>query len=118
MRYVSLSDNDIYSISNEALYNNAKIKAAQAKKILLIKSICFYCVGVILVIFFGYYLSTFSAVYRNTQIILIKNVLISYALSLIFPFIIIAFSSILRRYALKDSTRQWIYNIGRLLQYL
>ena len=66
---------------------------------------------------FGYYSATFGAVYQNTQFILIKNVLISYAISLVFPFIIIALPSVLRRYALKDATRQWIFDLSRVLQH-
>ena len=116
IRYISLSDSCIYSVYVEALYNNAKIRANQVRKLLFVKYICFYILGFTSLLIFGYYLATFGSVYQNTQYILIKNVIISYVISLIFPFIIIALPSILRRYALKDATRQCIFKLSRILQ--
>ena len=118
IRYISLSDNNIYSVNTEALFNNAKIRARKVKNLLLIKYITFYTLGLISILIFGYYLATFGAVYQNTQFILIKNVLMSYAISLVFPFIIIVLPSMFRRFALKDATRQCMFNFSRILQYL
>ena len=36
--------------------------------------------------FFWYFIACFCAVYRNTQFILIKNTLISFSLSMVYPF--------------------------------
>ena len=117
IRFFSLSDNNILSVSKEVLYNNAKIKAYKSRKILFYKYICFYSLGIASIIMFGYYLATFGAVYKNTQFILIKNALISYVIYLVFPFIMIALPSIFRRYALKDATRQWMFDLSRVLQH-
>ena len=51
-----------------------------------IKLIIFFTLSFILMIFFWYFISCFCAVYKNTQIILIKDTLISFALSMIYPF--------------------------------
>ena len=118
IKYVSLSGNSILSIKQESLYNNAKIRATQVRKILPIKYICFYILGFVSVLIFGYYIATFSSVYQNTQFVLIKNFLISYAISLVFPFIIILLPSVFRRFALKDATRQWMFDLSRVLQYI
>ena len=37
-------------------------------------------------VFFWYFISCFCAVYKNTQMILIKDTLISFALSMLYPF--------------------------------
>ena len=37
-------------------------------------------------VFFWYFISCFCAVYKNTQIILIKDTLISFAISMLYPF--------------------------------
>ena len=116
IRYISLSDKNIYSIYSEALYNNAKIRATRVKNLLLVKYIIFYILGFASILIFGYYLATFGAVYQNTQFILVKNFLISYAISLVFPFIIILLPSVFRRFALKDATRQWMFDLSRILQ--
>ena len=118
IRYMSLSDSCIYSINNEKLYNNAKIRANQVRKLLFVKYICFYILGFVSLLIFGYYLAAFGSVYQNTQYILIKNAIISYIISLIFPFIFIALPSILRRYSLKDASRKWIFNLSKYLQYI
>ena len=116
IRYGSLSYDNIYSVDKENLYNNAKIRASQVRKILFWKYICFYILGFFSILFFGYYISAFGAVYQNTQFILIKNTIISYIFSLVFPFIIIIIPAVLRRYSLKDATRQWMFDLSRYLQ--
>ena len=60
----------------------------------------------------------FCAVYRNTQIHLIKDTLISFRLSLINPFVIYLLPGIFRIYALSDvkSKRNFIYNLSLILQ--
>ena len=118
IRYGALSDYSVYKIYTESLYNNAKIRAKNVRKLLFVKYICFYLLGFASLLIFGYYLAAFGSVYKNTQYILIKNVIISYVISLVFPFIIIVLPSILRRYALKDATRQCIFNLSRYLQYI
>ena len=117
LRFAILSDKKIMNISREEVFNDAKIKASKVKKILFIKFICFFSLGILSLLLFGYYLATFGAVYRNTQVFLIRNVMISYIFSLTFPCIIVIIPSLLRRYALKDSTREWIYNLSQVLQY-
>ena len=116
IRYGSLSYDNIYSVDKENLYNNAKIRASQVRKILFWKYICFYILGFFSILFFGYYISAFGAVYQNSQFILIKNTIISYIFSLVFPFIIIIIPAVLRRYSLKDATRQWMFDLSRYLQ--
>ena len=55
----------------------------KVRKCLIIKYICFYIFGTFFLLFLWYYLSSFGAVYKNTQIYLIKNTLISVGFSLI-----------------------------------
>ena len=118
MRYGSLSYDNIYSVYKENLYINAKIRANIVKKLIFVKYICFYIIGFLSILLFGYYLAVFGAVYQRTQYILIKNTLISYIISLVFPFFIIIIPSILRRYSLKEATRQNIYKLSKYLQYI
>ena len=37
-------------------------------------------------VFFWYFIACFCGVYTNTQIVLIKDTLVSYALSMVYPF--------------------------------
>ena len=52
-------------------------------------------------IFFWYLISSFCAVYKNTQIIFLKDSLSSFLTSLIHPFIIYLFPTIFRIIALR-----------------
>ena len=52
---------------------------------LKIKFISYFILRFIFLLFFWYYLSVFSAIYKNTQIYLIKDTIISFCISLIYP---------------------------------
>ena len=55
-------------------------------KSLKIKLIIFFILDIILLLLFWYYLACFGAVYKNTQLILFKDVIISFCTSFIYPF--------------------------------
>ena len=67
--------------------------------------------------FFWYFISCFCAVFTNTQIILIKDTLISFGLSMIYPFGYNLLPGIFRIPALrkKDSNKECIYKFGQVL---
>ena len=56
-------------------------------------------------IIFWYYLSAFCAVYKNTSKILITDTLISFGISMIYPFGINLIPGIFRIHALKDKRK-------------
>ena len=95
--------------------NKAREISEIIKKRLVIKYICFYVLGLFFLLFLWYYLSSFSAVYKNTQIYLIKNCLICFAISLLYPFIINLFPSFLRNYSLINN-KKCVYEISKIFQ--
>ena len=72
----------------------------------------------IFLIFFWFYLSIFCAIYVNTQIHLVKNSLICYILSLVYPLGINLIPGIFRIPALSSPKlkRNYLYNISKILQ--
>ena len=58
----------------------------------------------------------FCAVYVNTQIHLIKDILISYSLSLFYPFAIYLLPGIFRIPSLSNPERKYLYKISRIVQ--
>ena len=62
----------------------------------------------------------FGAIYRNTQLHLLKDTLISFALSLIYPFVIYLLPGLFRIPALSDSKKKskLLYNFSKFLQML
>ena len=118
IKYLSLSEGNINEIKKESNPKKANEKAKQIKKALVIKYILFFSLGIILVLFEGYCLSSFGAVYQNTQIYLIINTLISIAISLIYPFIINLLPGILRINSLKDTIKKSMYDFSKIIQLL
>ncbi len=60
----------------------------------------------------------FGAIYRNTQMHLLKDTLISFGLSLSYPFVIYLFPGMFRIPALSNprDKRKLLYNFSKLLQ--
>ena len=74
----------------------------------------FFGVNFIFLLFFWYYLSSFCAVYKNTQTYLIKDTFISFCLSLVYPFFINLIPGIFRIMALKK-VNKLLYTISKLI---
>ena len=86
LKCLSLTERQILIIKSKTNYKDAKKKSDIIKKGLKFKMISFSVLSFILMLFFWYFISAFCSVYKNTQIILIKDSLISFSLSLIYPF--------------------------------
>ena len=116
IKYIFLSERNIYEIKYGK--DSDWDKTDKIKKCIIIKYICFFCIGTLCLIFFWYYLSSFGAVYRNTQIYLVKNFAISFAVVLIYPFIFSIIIAMLRIGALKGKNNECMYKVSRFLQFI
>ena len=78
----------------------------------------FFIIGLIFLFVFWLFLSSFGAVYQNTQVILIENTLISFGISLVYPFFINVIPSLFRVCAVSDGNKnsECLYKISKLLQ--
>ena len=118
IKYFVLSENNFYEIKNEKNFEIASDKAFRMRKCLFIKYILYFPIGFIILVFLWYYLSSFGAVYQNTQVYLIKNTIISFCLSFLYPFAINLLPGILRNYALNDKNKkkEFLYEISKKIQ--
>ena len=114
---LSLSENQLLSIKKEKNIHKAKKIAFKIRKILRIKIVLFYIIGFLFLLFFWYFISSFCAVYKNTQDILIKDTLLSFAISMIYPFGINLFPGMFRIPALraKKKDKKYLYIFGNIL---
>ena len=113
--FLSLSEKTIL----EFKANNSKNKDKQGiVNKLIIKFILFFALIYILLILFWYYLACFCAVYINTQILLIKDTLISYTLYLLYPFGLCLLPGIFRipSLASKKAYKECIYKLSQIIQ--
>ena len=86
LKMLSLSEKDIISIKEQNDIVKAREKAKKIELYIKIKFILFVILAVLFMVFFWYFISCFCSVYKNTQMILIKDTLISFGLSMIYPF--------------------------------
>ena len=114
LKLLSLSEKNILAIKRQNNVNIAINNSKQIQKCIAIKFIIFFLLSNLLLLFFWYYISCFCAVYTNTQLILIKDTLVSFILSMIYPFALNLLPGIFRIPALrsKDKNKKLLYQIS------
>ena len=89
LNFLALSNDTIINFKKGYnIFTNKERRAKKLINLLAIKFILFYIINFLFLLFFWYYISMFDVIYKNTQIHLLKDTLISFGLSLIIPFII------------------------------
>ena len=117
IKYFTLSQRNLLELKNEEDWKEIDDKAVKTKKCLNIKYILFYVLSFIFLTLFWYYLSSFCAVYRNSQFHVITNTFISFGISLLYPFIFNILPCIFRTASLKNKN-ECFYNISQFFQLL
>ena len=117
-QFLVLIDKDILQVKLQSTKNKAIKMKKQKLKYMKIKFAIFFILNFILLGLFWYYLTSFNAIYENTQVYLIKNTFISFAFSLFYPFIINIFPMSIRMCSIhsKDKDHEFIYIISQILQ--
>ena len=78
----------------------------------------YFVIGFVFLIFFWYFISAFCAVYKNTQVIYLKNCSISFCISMLYPFLICLLPGLFRIPSLKSGRDKILYKIGNILSLL
>ena len=116
LKYIFLSERNIMEIKKKETRDEAADIVDDVKRCLVIKYIVFYVVGSLFLILFWYYLSSFGAVYQNSQIFLIINTFISIVISIIYPFFINILPAVIRIFSLNNMNREIFYKISKIIQ--
>ena len=117
IRYFSLSEKDLLKIKN-----SKKMRIVEFDnliKCLRIKFSIFFIFSFIFLFFFWFYLSCFCSVYINTQKHAINDALISFGLSLFYPFLLNLIPGIFRIASLNSPNKQrnCMYKSSQLLEF-
>ena len=117
LKLLSLSEKDILSLKQEKDLKRATNYSKTIQIYIIIKFTIFFILSNILLLFFWYFISCFCAVYTNTQMILIKDTLVSFGLSMIYPFGLNIFPGLFRMPALraKNKDKKCLYKISILV---
>ena len=114
---LALTEDNLIEFRNRA----SKIKIFKLSKFLKryikIKFVIFFILNLILLCSYWIYLSCFSAVYKNTQIHLIKDTIISFGTSFITPMVFYLIPGIFRIISLRNNKRKILYIITMIFQF-
>ena len=86
LKTLSLTEKDVLKLKQEKDIKMLINESKKVEKCIYIKFVIFFSISLLLMLFFWYFISCFCAVYNNTQIILIKDSLISFGISMLYPF--------------------------------
>ena len=114
LKYLGLYEQDIVEFKN-CHKNKEKVLSKIKNKVII-----FFIIVYILLFFAWIYLGCFCAVYKNTQIHLLLDVLWSFFFSFITPFILVVLPSLFRTLSLKNKSGKssMLFKISKFLQNL
>ena len=118
LKLLAFSNDEVIAFKQNKSNINLHKRAKDLKNKLIIKFILYFIISLLLLIFFWYYISMFCVIYQNTQVHLLKDTLISFGLSLIFPFGIYLLPGLFRIPSLSNGNnkRKCLFNLSQFLQ--
>ena len=121
LQFFALTEGIILDFKNNR--KNIDIKELIHKGLKLIskiftRSVLYFIISTIFLLFYWYYLALFCAIYVNTQIHLIKDTAVSFGLNLITPFAINILPGIFRIPSLSNKNNKYLFFISKVLQQL
>ena len=118
IKSLSLTEKNILEIKHEKDYRSSQRKTLIVLRCLKIKFILFFIISFVFLDLFWYYLACFCAVYSNTQIHLLKDTILSFCLTLIYPLFINLLPGFFRIRALKKAKidQQCLYKTSKIIQ--
>jgi hypothetical protein len=121
LKILALSNDDIIEFKQKEEKENMIEKKNNLFKKLHLKFTLYFIISFILLLFIWYYISMFGAIYRNTQYHLLKDTLMGFGLSLIYPFVIYLLPGIFRILSLsvdknKKKKKECLYKFSCILQ--
>ena len=117
-KYIFLSESNILEIKRQKSLIIAHRNTSKVISRLRTKYIFFFLLGSIFLIICWALVSSFGVVYKNSELILLKNTLISFMISFIYPFFINIFPCLFRTCSLSSKKHNLgcIYSFSKLLQ--
>ena len=116
--YLSLTDKYFYHIKNISNLHerNSVIKILRCIEF---KLVIFYIFIFLFFIFYWYLVSVFCSVYKNTQIIFLKDSLYSFIFSELLPFIIYFFPTTFRIISLKNQKHklEYLFKLSNIIPF-
>ena len=118
LKFLALSNDAIIEFKQMKSADNIDKKKTDLENKLFVKFALYFIINFVFLSFFWYYISMFGAIYRNTQLHLLKDTLMSFGLSFIYPFFIYLLPGLFRIHALsnKKNKKEYLYTVSKLFQ--
>ena len=116
IKVLAISENKIIEFKKLRIAKDLEKKRSILENYLYYKYIFYFIFNFILTLFFWYYLSRFCAIYQNTQIHLIKDTVISYGFSLLYPFGFLLIPGIFRIPSLSSRNKEYLYQFSKFIE--
>ena len=120
LKLLALTNNDIINFKLNENKNDVEKRGDNLKFKVKIKSIIYFIISFVFLLFFWYYISMFCVIYKNIQLHLLKDTLISFGISMLTPFGIYLLPGLFRIPSLlnPNKKREYLYNFSKILQML
>ena len=118
IKALALSNNSIMELKDYKTRNKMMKESIKLFKKLNIRLYCFFGISFLLLLFFWYFISSFCAIFKNSQLFLIENSLCSFGLTLIYPFGLYLLPGIFRINSLSSENKKCMYSFGRILSFI
>ena len=118
LKILSLTEKNVLEIKHEVTKENLDKKAIEIVNCIYYKYIIFFSISTPFLFFCLYYLGCFCSVYKNTQIHLIKDTLISSGITFLYPIFLYILPGIFRIPSLRaaNKDKETMYKISLLIQ--
>ena len=117
IKTIALSESNFLELRNNPNKNNITSLAEKTLFILKIKFLSLFLLSFSLLVMFWFYLGCFCAVYKNTQIHLISDTIISLGINVTYPLFLYYIQGMVRIHALKEK-KECCYSFSKILQIL
>ena len=120
---ISFPESDILLIRRNSSIQHFKANHGIQKSIsmVIIRCYFYFLLSMLILFLFWIYIASFFMVFQNTQFYVIKNTIISFGISLVYPIILYIFPALIRSASLKETGTQssyCFYVIATILQIL
>ena len=117
IKLFALSEKDVIKLRQTKNKSKSFENSYKLFKWLIVKFNLFFFLSIFLLMIFWYYISTFCAVYKNTQKILIKNTFTGFGITLLYPFGLYLFPGFFRIPSLRTpkKDRECLYKLSNIL---
>ena len=117
IRFISLSERDIYKIMQEKNPDDRKSLYEKVKRILKIKIIVLFAISGLLICLCWYYVAAFCAVFKNSQGNYLVNVLGAFIVCNLWPCVTSLIAPIFRIKSIKDGNAKCMYKFSQIIAY-